>query len=74
MAPIIGRLEDEYSSRVDFRIVDAAGGAAEKLKYKYVSQPQFVLVNKQREIVSSILGYQGYNSLRESLDKLLATR
>lgn len=72
MMPIVSRLQDEYGSRIDFNILDAAGAAEEKAKYHYVSQPQIVLVDRKGKIVSTIFGLQGYDSLKASLDTLLA--
>jgi thioredoxin 1 len=72
MEPVIYKLEDEYSNRVDFKILDAAGATAEKQKYKYVSQPQVVFVNSKGEIVNTLYGFQGYDALKKQLDSLLA--
>jgi thioredoxin 1 len=72
MEPTIARLEDEYGSRVDFQILDAAGATEEKIKYRYVSQPQVVLVDRQGKIVDTVYGLQGYDGLKGLLDRLLA--
>ena len=71
MDPIISRLEDEYGTRVDFKILDAAGAAPEKQKYHYVSQPQVVIVNTKGEIVNTLYGFQGYDALKKQLDAVL---
>jgi thioredoxin 1 len=72
MEPTIYRLQDEYGSRVDFKILDAAGATAEKQKYRYVSQPQVVIVNRKGEIVDTLYGLQGYDGLKKILDNVLA--
>jgi ClpP class serine protease len=73
MEPIVYRLADEYGSRVDFKILDAAGASAEKVKYRYVSQPQVVLVNRSGAIVDTLYGFQGYDGLKKALDTVLST-
>lgn len=72
MEPVISRLQDEYGNRVDFNLIDAAGASEEKAKYHYVSQPQIVLVDREGKIVDTIYGYQGYDGLKKSVQKLLA--
>lgn len=71
MEPIVYKLVDEYGNRVDFKILDAAGASAEKQKYKYVSQPQVVIVNRNGEIVDTLYGLQGYDGLKKALDAVL---
>jgi hypothetical protein len=71
MEPIVYQLVDEYGSRVDFKILDAAGASAEKQKYRYVSQPQVVIVNRSGEIVDTLYGFQGYDGLKKALDAVL---
>jgi len=73
MEPIVYRLVDEYSNQVDFKILDAAGASVEKQKYKYVSQPQVVIVNRSGEIVDTLYGFQGYDGLKKALDKVLTS-
>ena len=73
MEPIVYKLVDEYGSRVDFKILDAAGANAEKQKYKYVSQPQVVIVNRSGEIVDTLYGFQGYDGLKKALDTVLTS-
>jgi thioredoxin 1 len=73
MEPTVYQLVDEYGSRVDFKILDAAGASAEKQKYKYVSQPQVVIVNRNGEIVDTLYGLQGYDGLKKALDAVLVS-
>ena len=73
MEPIVYKLVDEYSNRVDFKILDAAGASAEKQRYKYVSQPQVVIVNRSGEIVDTLYGFQGYEGLKKALDTVLTS-
>lgn len=74
MEPTVSRLQDEYGDRVDFKKYDTAGSQAEKQKYRYAGQPQFVFVNTRGEIVQTRFGYQTYESLKADLDAMLAAR
>lgn len=71
MEPTIAKLEGVYGNRVNFLLLDAAGATQEKIKYRYVSQPQIVLVDRQGKIVDTIYGLQGYDGLKAQVDKLL---
>ena len=73
MIPTVSRLTSEYDGRVDFarvNISDASSKAA-KDKYRFIGQPQFVIVSVDGTVIASRGGYQEYKTLKADLDKAL---
>lgn len=73
MKPTVSRLELEYKGRVEFQPIniDKPESAASKEKYRFVGQPQFVVVAANGSVVVSRNGYQNYETLRADLEKAL---
>ena len=59
MQPIVNGLEDEYGSEIDFvKInIDDPNSAAAKQLYGFHSQPFFVMVNADGQVVDEWRGY-----------------
>lgn len=59
MQPIVNGLEDEYGSEIDFvKInIDDPSSAAAKQLYGFRSQPFFVMVNADGQVVDEWRGY-----------------
>ncbi len=76
MKPVVNRLEEEYKGRVEFRAlnIDEASSAEAKAKYKFLGQPQFVLVVANDAILSSRNGMQSYEALKQDIEAALAAK
>jgi hypothetical protein len=73
MKPTVRRLEEEFEGRVDFKPmnIDSPDSSEAKRKYKFVGQPQFVIVNGSGEIVASRNGFQQYETLKADIEAAL---
>jgi hypothetical protein len=74
MKPTVGRLEEEFKGRVDFKAlnVDESANDESKQKYNFVGQPQFVIVGLDGAVLTSRNGSQTYESLKADIEKALA--
>jgi thioredoxin-like negative regulator of GroEL len=74
MKPIVNRLEEEYTGRVDFRAlnIDEAQNDDAKVQYRFIGQPQFVVVGKDGQVIVSRNGMQRYDTLKADIEKALA--
>lgn len=74
MKPVVNRLEQEYEGRVEFRPIniDDASSQTAKDKYRFLGQPQFVLVGGQDTVLSSRNGMQSYEQLKKDIEAALA--
>jgi hypothetical protein len=72
MKPTVSRLEEEFKGRVDFQAlnIDDAVNDAAKEKYKFVGQPQFVIVSPKGEVLVSRNGMQSYDKLKADINAL----
>jgi len=75
MKPAVSKLEEEFKNRVEFMMIniDASDSADAKLKYRFIGQPQFVVLKPDGEILVSRNGYQDFERLRADLNQALAT-
>jgi thiol-disulfide isomerase/thioredoxin len=76
MKPVVNRLEEEYRGRVDFQAlnIDEASSKEAMTKYRFVGQPQFVVVAPNGEVIASRNGIQTYDRLKADIEAALATR
>ncbi|MFC1463710.1 MAG: thioredoxin family protein [Candidatus Brachytrichaceae bacterium NZ_4S206] len=76
MKPVVNRLEEEFGDRVEFRAlnIDEASSKEAMAKYKFVGQPQFVIVAPNGEVVASRNGMQTYDRLKADIEAALAKR
>lgn len=76
MKPVVNRLEEEYKGRVEFQSlnIDDASTADAKAKYRFVGQPQFVIVSPKGEIIASRNGMQTYDRLKADIEAALAAQ
>ncbi len=74
MKPVVNRLEEEYTGRVDFRAlnIDEAVNDEAKVQYKFIGQPQFIVVGSDGEVIVSRNGIQRYDTLKADIEKALA--
>ncbi len=74
MKPVVNRLEEEFGDRVDFKMlnIDEASSREAMTKYRFVGQPQFVIVAPNGEIVASRNGTQTYERLKADIEAALA--
>ena len=74
MKPVVNRLADEYRDRMDFLLlnIDEPQNREAMAKYRFVGQPQFVVVNAQGEIVASRNGVQTYERLKADIEAALS--
>jgi hypothetical protein len=73
MKSTVSRLEEEFKGQVDFQALNIDETSKEIFeKYKFVGQPQFVVVNRNGEIVSSRNGIVKYEVLKADIEKVLA--
>ncbi len=75
MKPVVNRLEQEYEGRVEFKAIniDDASSQTAKDKYRFLGQPQFVLVGGEDNVLSSRNGMQTYEQLKKDIEAALAT-
>lgn len=76
MKPIVNRLEEEYTGRVTFQAlnIDEASTDPAKQQYKFVGQPQFVVVSASGDVLVSRNGMQTYDRLKADIEAALATQ
>lgn len=76
MKPVVNRLEEEYTGRVEFRAlnIDDAQNDDEKVLYRFVGQPQFVVVGTDGQVIVSRNGIQRYDTLKADIEKALASQ
>ena len=75
MKPVVNRLEEEYTGRIDFRSlnIDDAVNDNAKVNYRFIGQPQFVVVGPDGKVIMSRNGMQRYETLKADLEKALAS-
>ena len=73
MKPTVSRLEEAFKDTVDFEMVniDLPDSAEAKRAYKFIGQPQFVVVSPDGEVLVSRNGYQEFEQLRDDLNQAL---
>ncbi len=73
MKPTVSRLEEMYTDAVEFEFIniDSPDSAAAKQKYRFIGQPQFVIVKPDGEVLVSRNGYQQFERLRNDLEQAL---
>ncbi len=73
MKPTVGRLEEEFKGRVEFQAlnIDDAANDEAKAKFKFLGQPQFVVVAPDGYVLSSRNGSQSYEALKADIEKAL---
>jgi hypothetical protein len=74
MKPVVNRLEEEYTGRINFRSlnIDDAVNDQAKVNYRFIGQPQFVVVGTDGKVIMSRNGMQRYETLKADLEKALA--
>ncbi len=74
MKPVVNRLEEEFTGRVQFRSlnIDDAVNDAAKAQYKFIGQPQFVVVGADGAVIASRNGIQRFDTLKADLEKALS--
>ena len=74
MKPTVGRLEEEFKGKVDFLAlnIDESSNDEAKAKYKFLGQPQFVVVGPDGTVSTSRNGAQTYETLKTDIEKALA--
>lgn len=73
MKPTVSRLEKEFEGRVEFEAKNVDEQTKETFeKYKFIGQPQFVIVTGNGDIAVSRNGMQEYESLKADIEKVLA--
>lgn len=71
VAPIIEQLSEEYDGKVEFGKVDVDRNPSLASKYGLKSIPALLLF-KDGELVSSMIGFRTREQIRESLDTVTA--
>ncbi len=73
MKPTVSRLEQEYEGKIDFTAynIDETSDDVFK-KYKFIGRPQFVVLNRNGDIVASHNGMVDYETLKADLETVLA--
>ena len=74
MKPVVNRLEEEFAGQVQFRSsnIDDAVNDGAKAQYKFIGQPQFVVVGADGAVIASRNGIQRFDTLKADLEKALA--
>jgi photosystem II stability/assembly factor-like uncharacterized protein len=74
MKPTVGRLEEEFKGRVEFKAlnIDEAVNDEAKKQYNFVGQPQFVVVGLNGSVLTTRNGSQTYETLKADIEKALA--
>jgi hypothetical protein len=69
----VRRLEQEYAGRVEFRAlnIDDSANDAAKEQYRFIGQPQFVVLKADGTISSSRNGSPSYDRLKADIEKAL---
>ena len=75
MKPVVGRLEEEFAGRVEFRalIIDDASTIDAQQQYRFIGQPQFVVLDRAGEILVSRNGIIPFETLKADIEKALAS-
>lgn len=73
MKPVVNRLEEEFAGQVQFRSlnIDDAVNDGAKAQYKFIGQPQFVVVGADGAVIASRNGIQRFDTLKADLEKAL---
>ncbi|MCS7061144.1 MAG: hypothetical protein RMN25_08240, partial [Anaerolineae bacterium] len=68
--------EEMFGNEVQFELIniDLPESAEAKQKYRFIGQPQFVIVNPDGEVVVSRNGFQTFERLRDDLNEALEKR
>ncbi|NJM39688.1 MAG: hypothetical protein HC853_02395 [Anaerolineae bacterium] len=73
MKPTVSRLEKEFEGKVEFQALNIDETSKDVFeKYKFIGQPQFVIVTSSGDIISSRNGMQKYETLKADIEKVLA--
>ena len=73
MKPTVSRLEQEYEGRIDFQALNIDETSEDVFnKYKFIGRPQFVVLNRNGDIVASRNGMVSYETLKADLEQVLA--
>jgi hypothetical protein len=75
MKPVVGRLEEEFAGRVEFRAlnIDEASTIDAQQQYRFIGQPQFVVLDRAGEILVSRNGIIPFETLKADIEKALAS-
>lgn len=75
MKPVVGRLEEEFAGRVEFRAlnIDESSTIDAQQKYRFIGQPQFVVLDRAGEILISRNGIIPFETLKADIEKALAS-
>jgi hypothetical protein len=73
MKPVVGRLEEEFAGRVEFRAlnIDEASTIDAQQQYRFIGQPQFVVLDRAGEILVSRNGIIPFETLKADIEKAL---
>jgi hypothetical protein len=76
MKPVVGRLEEEFQGRVEFRAlnIDDADTIDAQQKYRFIGQPQFVILDQRGEILATHNGVVSYEKLKADVERALQGR
>ena len=75
MKPTLSRLEKEFEGKVEFKSWNVDEQTKETFeKYKFIGQPQFVILTSKGDIMTSRNGAQSYEALKADIEKVLATQ
>jgi thiol-disulfide isomerase/thioredoxin len=73
MKPTVSRLEKEFEGKAEFQALNIDETSKDVFeKYKFIGQPQFVIVSSNGDIISSRNGMQKYETLKADIEKVLA--
>ena len=73
MKPTVSRLEQEFEGKVEFKSWNVDEQTKETFeKYKFIGQPQFVILTSKGDIMASRNGAQSYEALKADIEKVLA--
>ena len=75
MKPVVGRLEEEFAGRVEFRAlnIDEASTIDAQQQDRFIGQPQFVVLDRAGEILVSRNGIIPFETLKADIEKALAS-
>ncbi len=73
MQPVVNKLAEAYQGRVTFLTlnIDEPQNREAMQKYRFVGQPQFVVVDVRGNIVASRIGIQTYEQLKADIEAAL---
>jgi hypothetical protein len=74
MKPTVSRLQQEFKDKIEFRSlnIDDPKNDAAKKQYKFVGQPQFVILSSDGAVTASRNGMQTYETLKRDLEAQIA--